>query len=88
MRLIRPIIANHSALYGRGALPYADQEIANYVPFRLAQFDTTLIARCVRVGTIESHPGDGVGLAHFWGVSGSAVRAQAMRDYQALLRQS
>jgi hypothetical protein len=35
LRLIRRIIANHSLLYGRGALPYADQEIANYVSFRL-----------------------------------------------------
>jgi hypothetical protein len=88
LRLIRRIIANHSLLYGRGALPYADQEIANYVSFRLAHFDTTLIARHVRIGTIESHPGDGVGLAHFWGVAGAAARAQAMRDYLTLLRQS
>jgi lipopolysaccharide biosynthesis glycosyltransferase len=39
LRLIRRIIANHSLLHGREALPYADQEIANYVfistcPFR------------------------------------------------------
>jgi hypothetical protein len=86
LRLIRRIIANHSLLYGRGALPYADQEIANYLAFRLANFDTTLIARFVRVGGTDSHPRDGVGLAHFWGVAGAAARAQAMRDYLTLLR--
>ena len=42
LRLIRRIIANHSLLHGREALPYADQEIANYVSFRLANFDTGL----------------------------------------------
>ena len=26
---------NHAALHGRMALPYVDQEIANYVSFRL-----------------------------------------------------
>jgi hypothetical protein len=85
-RLIRRIIANHSLLHGRGALPYADQEIANYVAFRLANFDTTLIARFVRIGGTDSHPRDGVGLAHFWGVAGAAARAQVMRDYLTLLR--
>ena len=86
LRLIRRIIANHSLLYGRGALPYADQEIANYVAFRLANFDTTSIARFVRIGGAGSHPRDGVGLAHFWDVAGAAARAQAMRDYLTMLR--
>ena len=80
LRLIRRIIANHSLLHGRGALPYADQEIANYVSFRLANFDTALISRFVRYGGEDAHLGERCGLVHFWPV-GTAARTQAMRDY-------
>ena len=69
LRLIRRIIANHSLLHGRGALPYADQEIANYVSFRLANFDTALISRFVRYGGENAHLGERCGLVHFWPVS-------------------
>jgi hypothetical protein len=81
LRLIRRIIANHSLLHGREALPYADQEIANYVSFRLAHFDTGLISRFVRYGGEDAHLGERCGLVHFWPVPGIAARTQAMRDY-------
>ena len=36
LRLIRRIIMNHAAVHGRSALPFVDQEIANYVSYRIA----------------------------------------------------
>ena len=86
LRLIRRIITNYAALHGRMALPYADQEIANYVSFRLAHFDTGLISRFVRFGGADAHIGNRCGLVHFWPVAGAAARTQAMRDYLARLR--
>ena len=86
LRLIRRIITNYAALHGRMALPYADQEIANYVSFRLAHFDTGLISRFVRFAGADAHIGNRCGLVHFWPVAGAAARTQAMRDYLARLR--
>jgi hypothetical protein len=88
LRLIRRIIMNHSLLHGREALPYVDQEIANYVSYRLANFDTGLISRFVRFAGADAHLGSRCGLVHFWPVPGAAARAQAMRDYLTRLRES
>jgi hypothetical protein len=85
LRLIRRIIANHSLLYGRELLPFADQEIANYVSFRFASFDTALISRFVRFAGHDAHQGARCGLVHFWPVPNAGERAQAMRDYLARL---
>lgn len=87
LRLIRRVIANHSLLHGRHALPYGDQEVANYVSFRLAHFDTGLISSFVRYGGTDAHLGERRGLVHFWPVPGPAARTQAMRDYLARLQQ-
>lgn len=87
LRLIRRIIVNHSSLHGRAALPYVDQEIANYVSFRLAHFDTGLISRFVRFAGDDAHLGNRCGLVHFWPVAGAAARTQAMRNYLARLRE-
>jgi hypothetical protein len=86
LRLIRRIIMNHSTLHGRMALPYVDQEIANYVSYRIAHFDTGLISRFVRFAGDDAHNGPRCGLVHLWPVAGAAARAQAMRDYLARLR--
>jgi hypothetical protein len=86
LRLIRRIIMNHSVLHGRLALPYVDQEIANYVSYRLMNFDTGLISRFVRFLGGDADIGNRCGLVHFWPVPGAAARAQAMRDYLARLR--
>ena len=80
--LIARIIANHAALKGRGALPYVDQEIANYVSYRLAHFDTALLAPYVRVGgedavSLQSRRG----MVHFWATHGSDHRADLMNEY-------
>jgi hypothetical protein len=73
LRLIRRIIMNHSLLHGRVALPYIDQEIANYVSYRLAHFDTGLISRFVRFAGADTHLGPRCGLVHFWPVPGAAA---------------
>ena len=78
---------NHAALHGRMALPFVDQEIANYVSFRLSHFDTGLISRFVRFAGDDAHLGNRCGLVHFWPVAGGAARAQAMRTYLARLRE-
>ena len=66
LRLIRRIIMNHSTLHGRMALPYVDQEIANYVSYRLAHFDTGLISRFVRFAGDDATPAIAAG----WCISG------------------
>jgi hypothetical protein len=86
LRLIRRIIMNHAAVHGRSALPFVDQEIANYVSYRIAPFDTGLISRFVRFAGNDADVGNRCGLVHFWPVAGAAARAQAMRDYLARLR--
>jgi hypothetical protein len=86
LRLIRRIIMNHSTLHGRMALPYVDQEIANYVSYRMAHFDTGLLSRFVRFASDDAHHGPRCGLVHFWPVAGAAARVQTMRDYLAWLR--
>ncbi len=50
LRLIGRLITNNAALNGRDSLPYADQEIANYVSFKIGHFDTVLLSRYVRAG--------------------------------------
>ena len=87
LRLIRRIIINHGMLHGRLALPYVDQEIANYVSYRLAHFDTGLISRYVRFAGDDAHAGPRNGLVHFWPVAGAEARLLAMRNYPAHLRQ-
>ena len=85
--MLRRIVMNHSILHGRLALPYVDQEVANYVSYRLAPVDTGLISRFVRFAGNDADAGPRCGLVHFWPVPGAAARAQAMRDYVARLRE-
>jgi hypothetical protein len=88
LRLVRRIIMNHATLHGRMALPWVDQEIANYVSFRLNNHvDTGLISRFVRFAGNDAHTGNRCGLVHFWPVAGAAARTQAMRDYLGRLRE-
>jgi hypothetical protein len=86
LRLIRRIIVNHGLLHGREALPFADQEIANYVAYRTGCFDTALISRFVRYAGHDAHEKARCGLVHFWPVPGAAERARAMRNYLERLR--
>jgi len=82
MALIGRIIANNATLKGRDSLPYADQEVANYVSYRIGYFDTALLAPNVRVGgegpvSLQSRRG----MVHFWAVAGSDHRADLMAAY-------
>jgi len=88
LRLIRRIIVNHGLLVGRDALPFADQEIANYVSYRTGCFDTALISRFVRYAGHDAHEKARCGMVHFWPVPGAAERVRAMRNYLEQLRMS
>ena len=86
LRLIGRVIANNAALNGRDSLGYADQEVANYVSYKIGHFDTTLLSPYVRVGWDNSVPNDNRrGILHFWAVAGSAERADAMAAYSRAL---
>jgi hypothetical protein len=86
LRLIGRVIANNAALNGRDSLGYADQEVANYVSYKIGHFDTVLLSPFVRVGWDNSVPRDNRrGILHFWAVAGSEERADVMTAYlQAL----
>lgn len=82
LKLICRIIANNASIKGRDSLPYADQEIANYVSYRIGEFDTVLLAPFVRVGGEGGvSPDHRHGMVHFWAVPGSAKRAEVMGEY-------
>jgi hypothetical protein len=84
LRLIARIIANRATTKGRDALRYVDQEIANYVGYRLSCFDTTLLSPYVRIGGTAPIPTDGrCGLVHFWAVPSGAQRGARMAEYVA-----
>jgi hypothetical protein len=79
LRLIRRTMTNHAALHGRDALKWVDQEVANYVSYRLAYFDTGLISPFVRqAGAYADHRARR-GLVHFDWVPGGEGRVRAMR---------
>ena len=87
LRLIRRIIANHGIMHGQAALPWADQEVANYVAFRLmhVRHRADLALRALRRRRCRISRGRR-GLVHFWPVPGAAERARVMRDYLERLR--
>lgn len=82
LELIRRVLQNYLTLAGRGALNWVDQEIANYVSYKLADFDTNLVSRYVQHGweypPIVEMPL--IGLVHFWPVP-RHYRHDAMRIY-------
>jgi hypothetical protein len=86
LELVRRIIVNYSSLNGRGALSWVDQEVANYVSYKLANFDTNELSRCVRYGNTEDAKTSGAltGLVHFWRVPREA-RVKIMEGYIRLL---
>ena len=86
LRLIARIVANRAVANGRDALQFVDQEIANYVGYRNACFDTALLSPFVRVGGEGITPIEGRrGLVHFWAVPKSQQRAAKMAEYAASL---
>ncbi len=87
LRQIRRIIANILASDGREHLAWVDQEVANYVSFRVANFDTTTLNRFVRYGAPHDSeiPGILSGLVHFWATSKNE-RHLLMARYVDVLR--
>jgi len=79
--LIGRIMHNRASLFGREALPYTDQSIANYVLFRLDAVDTERISPYVRLANHAADPADRRGLVHYCWVAGAAARADLMRAY-------
>lgn len=85
LELIRSVIVNHALLHGRDYHHWVDQEVANYVSFRIGHVDTHAISRYVRVGfpgTDETALGR-CGLVHFWA---SYPKAAVMENYVRTLR--
>jgi len=84
LRLIRTIIVNHAALHQRTAFSWVDQEVANYVSFRLANFGPAINPFVRYGGWPNTEPStDGrVGLVHFWPALGAADKLSAMLSYR------
>jgi hypothetical protein len=75
------VMSNRATMYGREALPYTDQSIANYVLFRLERGDTALISPFVRLADHTAEPTGRRGLVHYCWVPGAGVRVEVMRSY-------
>jgi hypothetical protein len=86
LALIQRVIANYLAIHGRNALSWGDQEVANYVSYRRAQFDLVTMSKYVRYGDASAARvlGDLTGLVHFW-ATGRDERAEIMRQYLSVL---
>jgi hypothetical protein len=81
LRLIRTVMVNHADIHGRHAQGWVDQEIANYVSYRDAHFDTHLLTRYVRYAGWDNKTATlsgRVGLVHFWPAKD---KLDAMRRY-------
>ncbi len=88
LRLIRTIIANHIELHGRNEFRWVDQEVANYVSFSIANFDTYTMLRYVRFGweNCEHDSTRRIGLVHFFPPRGPMSKNEAMRVYVETLK--
>jgi hypothetical protein len=86
VRLMRDNIQNFLSINGRSAFKWVDQEMANYVGYKLGCVDTNEVSRFVRFGNEQSADklGPLTGLVHFWDVPRSQ-RERVMRKYLDLL---
>jgi hypothetical protein len=84
LRLIRTIMMTHAALHGRTALGWLEQEVANYVAFRLTPFGPAVNPFVRYGGWANTEPStDGrVGLVHFWPASDARAKLSAMQSYR------
>ena len=87
LRLIRRVILNILQTDGRDALAWVDQEVANYVSFRVGHVDTASISRFVRFGSWHDADTPGLlnGMVHFWH-TGKHDRHVIMARYIEILR--
>lgn len=84
LRLIRTIMMTHAALHGRTALGWLEQEVANYVSFRLTPFGPA-VNPFVRYGgwpNTEPSTDSRVGLVHFWPALDAQAKLAAMQRYR------
>jgi hypothetical protein len=81
LALIGRILANYAAVHGRTALPWVDQEVANYVSYRIGHFDTTWLSRHVRLASVHTDPAGRRGLVHFCWVPSGEQRVATMQGY-------
>jgi hypothetical protein len=88
--LIRAILVNHVELHGRDSLRWVDQEIANYVSFAAANFDTATLLRHLRYGWehAERDATRRIGLVHFFPPRGAMSKSEAMGIYTETLRRA
>lgn len=88
LELIRRIMVNRFDLFGRGNLHWVDQEIANYVSFCSANFDTHLLSKYVRVDGpgMEHDAAQRIGLSHFWQFGAPEKKLDGMTTYMETLR--
>jgi hypothetical protein len=87
LRLMRTIMMTHAAMHGRTALGWLEQEVANYVSFRLAPFGPA-VNPFVRYGgwpNTEPSTEGRVGLVHFWPALSAENKLSAMRAYRRLV---
>ncbi len=83
LELIGRVLRNRASLFGRDGPAEGEQAAANYVSFRLADFDTGLITPYLRDATIAPADGAPAGMMHFGGIPDSAERLAQMREYLA-----
>jgi hypothetical protein len=81
LALICRVLANRSILHDRELPDAADRDIANYVSFRSAPVDTSLLSPFVRDASVANPAAPRRGMAQFARVTDAAERTDAMRDY-------
>lgn len=88
LALTQTIITNHADRFGRDQFRWVDQEVLNYVSYRVGHFDTAALLRHIRYGW-EDDEFDAtrrLGLVHFWpGIEGRP-KEERMRAYVSTLR--
>ncbi len=87
LRLMRTIMMTHAAMHGRTALGWLEQEVANYVSFRLAPFGPAVNPFVRYGGWPDTEPStEGrVGLVHFWPALSAENKLSAMQAYRRLV---
>jgi hypothetical protein len=86
LAIIRRTIQNYLSIHGRGGLQYVDQEVANYISYKFAHFDTGQVTRYVRIGWMQDASVLGAlsGAVHFCGIPRDS-RVELMQHYLDLL---
>lgn len=84
--LIARVLHNRLAQFGRDESQFVDQPVANYVSYRIANVDTELLSRYVRLSDALADPAGRTGLVHYCWVPDGGVRVALMERYLERLR--